>query len=144
MFTFTLEEVLQHRKRIQEEMQKKFTDAKTNMHKLMNDLEELEQEKKNQMIEWGKEIRKGFNFNLQEIYLVYIEQLEEKIELKNKELEQAKQLFIEAQNKLMIALKDHEVLEELKKKELQKYNESVKREELKILSEIAIINYGKQ
>lgn len=144
MFKFSLEEVLQHKKRIEDEKQRKFAKAKAELYKIVHQLDELKKEKSHQMYEWGLEIRKEPNLNLFELYDNYIQDLNDKIIHKKNDMRKVNQEFTKAHQELLLAMKNREVIDELKKRERQEYNEKIKKEEQKVLSEIGIISFNRR
>ena len=81
------------------------------------------------MGEWAKVIEEGLNVGLHNIYTTYVADLNERIEDKNKVIVRLNQVFEKARRQMLSALKDREILDELRVKELQEYNEKIKKEE---------------
>lgn len=141
VFSFSLQPVLNHRADIEEE-------KKTDYQQAMN-LWQQQVEKVQQIQQKLVELNESFNtrgiVNVMELFQLtnYREQLRDELIKQEMLKEQSKKQVDVAQQNLLKAKLDVQVLEKLKEKNLQSHLQEERLEEMKQLDELACIKYAR-
>lgn len=135
-YNFQLENILEWRTNIEKSTIEKFAliqrEVEDQKQLLSNLIKEHDNAKRNKSYRSILEIRQ---------HHIYIEDLEQKVEINEILLEGIKERLEEARQDLLAAQKDRKVMEKLKEKDLEEYLSKQKSIEQKELDEIGILNY---
>ena len=144
MFKFKLASVLSLKEKIEDSKKRELGAATLHQERLLSEKLELVEKKEevlqeikshNSQVVDVKSIR-AFN-----VYNVYIEQA---IELKNKEVQQAQKKVEEKREELLEAVKERKILDNLKDIQNEVFMEEEKREEQRILDDTVTYKYRKK
>jgi len=138
-FQYSLESVLEYRKKIEDSKKDKFMNANKQFAHETSVLSGIE-EHRNQIREDLK-AKDTFSIQEQKNYMQYIMSLEKKMEMQKIRVSDSKRRCDLARGELVKAQKDRKIMETLEGKELDKYNYDLKRKEEIEANEMASINY---
>ena len=140
-FKFSLQPVLKHRTDLEEDKKNSYHQAKQML--------QIEEEKVKKLTEKISELNASLektgmiNVTVFNHVIHYREQLNQELKLqKNKQKESTKQVEIAQQN-LLQARVDVQVLEKMKERQQDQYIQQINYEEAKLLDELACISYGR-
>ena len=137
-FHFSLQEVLDYRRRIEEMRQAEANE----MRRRVEHLENLIGQARAQRMEYRRGltvvVEQGKGFAYQQLYLDYLRGLDELIRRSEGHLEQLREELERRRRRLTEAARDRQVLDELLKEERKQYAISERRAEMKVFDEISI------
>ena len=137
MYKFSLQSLLNHRKHIEENLDKELGRIKRAMNNEKRKLENITKQK----IKCRKELQKNQDdgHRVSEIILCfnYLDKLSKDIDKQRRRLKDVEQKYDIKRNELMEAMKKRKTLERLKEKEMQAYNYSKMKVEQDMMNEVA-------
>src|SRR5690242_16630543 len=116
-FNFSLQEVLEYRLRLEEIKQREFAEAQRQVDYVQGLIDRARQTRLDYEIELNEMAIKGTLYAWQELHMNYIKGLGNLIVKSEEHLAQLKREMERRRAVLMQAVKDHQVMEELKKQE---------------------------
>ena len=140
-FRFSLQEVLEYRRRIEEMRQREMHDMQRQVDYVQGLVTQARQRRVHYRNELNQKVQEGMIFAYQQLYINYIYGLERLIEKSEHHLEQLRRDLERRRKRLSEAARDRHVLDELRKEELRAYLLNEKRIETKAFDEIAIRNF---
>ena len=142
MFKFHLETVLNHRRNIEDGRQKELSFLKQAMDNELKTLDIL----KNARIAFSRELKdkqsKRITASESMLYHDYLDLLSEKIDQQKKRLQEVEKEVERKREELIVAMKDRKVLENLRKKNMDRYLKEVNRKEREFINEMATVRFN--
>lgn len=143
MFKFTLQALLNYRKRIEDKRQKELAlknrllfEEKKRLDDYTNDI--LQHEKN-----FAFKQKMGMDINELKSYFTYFERLKNLCDIQNNRILKASKDAEAKRGKLLSAIRDRRTLDILRKREYKKYLDEIKYKEQKLTDEIAVIRHGR-
>ena len=137
MYKFSLQSLLNHRKHIEENLDKELGRIKRVVNKEKRRLENIRKEK----IKCRKELQKkqgaGKKVNEIILYFNYLDKLSKDIDKQKRCLKDAEKEYDIKRSELIEAMKKRKTLERLKEKEMKAFNYSEMKVETNIMNEVA-------
>lgn len=144
MFVFSLQAVLDYRKNIEEKILGEFSEKKREL-----ELEELKLQ--NLIKEWSNligELRKMQNKSLHvddlSRYVSYVEQVRENEDKQNIIIAQVSEQLENKRKELLEAVKKRKVIEKLKERHAEEYEDAARAFEQKNSDEMAVLKFGRR
>ena len=140
-FTFRLETVLQHRRRIEEECQRKLAAAVADLAVEKRDLAGIENSRDRGREEFQQKLKSNMTASEMVLYQRYFEQLALDIADRKRKVAAAAQLFEKRRTELVAALKKRKVLEKLKEKQMAAAAKKELKREQDFMNEMAVVRH---
>lgn len=140
-FVFSLEEVLDYRKRIEETRQREMHEARRRVDYVQDLLREARERRAEYRDELNRVVGEGKPFALHEVYINYIRGLDGLIVRSEKHLEELRRELEKRRRFLEYAVRQRRILDELKKEEWKQYRLTESRLESRQYDEIAVRNF---
>lgn len=140
-FAFSLQEVLEYRIRVEEIRQREFAEAQRQVEYVQGLIDRARQTRLDYQTELNEMAIKGTEYAWQELHANYIKGLGNLIAKSEDHLAQLRREMERRRSFLMQAVKDRQVMDELKKQEYRQYLIDEKRLEMKVFDEIAVRNF---
>ncbi|MCX7016643.1 MAG: flagellar export protein FliJ [Candidatus Sumerlaeota bacterium] len=137
-FRFSVQPVLDHRLRIEEEAQKIVAALHIRLDECLGAMERLDRMRRERSAEMYERLAKGMPDHERVIYANYLTGVQaelERLEQKRKDIQAQLEA---ARQRLIKAMRDREVIEELRKAEYQEYLHAENVEERKLYDDLAI------
>ena len=151
MFRFSLQQVLEYRQELQRNCERELFIARERLEQARREQEALETErrivaeKQAALAAGGQTLGvAAFSPGNYMIHQEYLDELSVMIERKALEIEQLRAAAEEKRAALIEAMRDVEIMEELKKEELKEYEYAERKTEEKALSDLAIFNFNQR
>ncbi len=143
MPVFKFESVLIHRRYLEEIKQKDYSDARQAVIEIRERLKRLRNNEKQSAMDLQRRIQKKSTISEHLLYVHYLEQIRIDIRKILKEIRRFEKVADQKHAELMEAVKNRKILERLKEKQALEFHREMKRNELKLLGEIAINRYNR-
>ena len=144
MYKFTLESLLNHRKYIEDILQKDFAESKRILSDEKKQLRKFEIEKQECWTQLQQKQREGQPAAEIVVYMNYIEKLSKNIGDQRQRVLAAQKTFGQKRLALIEAMKKRKILEKLKAKGLKEYQQVMKKKELDHMNEIAVNQHNRK
>ncbi|WP_371371260.1 flagellar export protein FliJ [Sporomusa aerivorans] len=135
-FHFRLETLLKFRKMQEEQAQIKLAEANTRLQQEKAILADFEAQLLNTLVLLGKEQETSLTIDTLKSYSLYIDKIKRDIATQQERVEKAVAEHQECLRAMEFAMKQRKLVDNLKDKRLQQYNEELLQEEQKILDEL--------
>ncbi len=138
MFKFGLEPVLNHRKTVEDNLQRELSVFKT---LLKLEKKKLLSFKRAKMKSWGELQQKqmeGISVSEILLYVGFIERISKNLEKQEETVLEVETKFVQKREDVISAMKDRKTLEKLKEKSLMAYKQKLIKNEQSFLDEVAI------
>jgi flagellar export protein FliJ len=140
-FRFSLAEVLDYRKRIEETRQRELSEILRRIEYVEGLVREAGERRDHYRRELNEVVPRKGSAGLQQIYLDYLRGLDDLIRRTELHLEDLRKERDRRRAVLQAAMRDHKIMEELRKAELRAYLLEERRAEGRTYDEIAVRNY---
>jgi flagellar FliJ protein len=144
MYKFTLEPVLNHRKIIEEELQKELADLKRRLVDEKRKLETYERAKSRSLAELQQKQEEGITAPEILLYESFIERLSRDLDKQKERVLGAEQKVDQKLEDLVAATKRRKTLDKLKEKGLEKYRRELLKNEQDFLNEVAVNRFNRR
>ena len=138
MYTFKLQTVLDHRQFIEDNLKKEFTEIRQQVMAALQQLESLKRKEMDTATALKLEQAEGISSNQVVAYHAYLKQLSDRLNRQNTVANEIKDRESEKQDELLEAIKKRQILEKLKKQDLDRYNQLILKKEMTFIDEIAV------
>ena len=137
MYRFNLESLLNHRRYQEEILQKELADLKIRLDAEKNKLWGLRQKKRETVLQLQEKQTDGRPASEIKLYLDYVEQLSKKMEAQGQKVLEAERALSKKRQDLVAAMKKRKILDRLKEKGLQAYEQDRLKKERLTMDEVA-------
>ena len=137
MYQFNLEPLLNHRRYLEEVLQKELADLKIRLDAETGKLWALREKKRKTVLQLEEKQTDGRSASEIKLYVDFLEQLLKKVEAQRKKVLEAERLFSLKRQDLVTAMKKRKILERLKEKGLQAYEQEQLKKERNFMDEVA-------
>ena len=137
MYQFNLESLLNHRRYQVELLQKELADLKIHLDAQKDKLWVLRQKKRNAVLQLQKKQTDGRPAAEIKLYIDFVEQLSKEMEAQTQKVLEAERNFSLKRLDLVAALKKRKILDRLKEKGLQAYEQEQLKRERSFMDEVA-------
>lgn len=144
MYNFNLESVLNHRKLLEESLQKELAVLRRSLDNERKMLRNFKKKKSEFLEELKRKQEEGITISDVFLYLPFIEQLSKDIEKQKKNLLELENDVEQKRLDLMEAAKKKKALEKLKDKGLKAYKQEIKKDEQEFLNEVAVNRFNRR
>ena len=138
MYQFSFEPLLNHRKAIEEQLQKELAALQKLLRDQQEDFFRCRDAKTRMLHEFQERQRQDTTVSEILVYVTFIDQISRRLETKEKGLGETEMKIHEKRKDLVSALKNRKTLDTLKEKGLQAFNENTNRTEQEFMNEVAI------
>ena len=138
-YKFSMEKVLEWRTNVEKTTMEEFSILQNELlqeKQVLTSLKDQHHKSKEQDL-------KTFNVNELMQQHLYIQNIEEKIEEQSQLIFKKKDLVEEAREELVIAQKDRKIIEKLKEKDTNEYEQNIRAMEQKELDEMAVLRFNR-
>lgn len=144
MFKFKLASVLSLKEKIEDSKKRELGAATLHKERLLSEKLELVERREEAVQAVKKHNSKTVDVQSLREFNTYNAYMEQAIELKNKEVQEAQKKVEEKREALLEAVKERKILDNLKEIQNEVFMEEEKREEQRILDDIVTYKYGKK
>ena len=137
MYRFNLESLLNHRRYLEEVLQKELADLKIRLDAETGKLWALREKKRKTVLQLQEKQIDGRPASEIKLYVDYLEQLLKEMEAQRKKALEAERLFSLKRQDLVAAMKKRKILDRLKAKGLQAYEQEQLKKERNFMDEVA-------
>ena len=137
MYQFNLEPLLNHRRYLEEVLQKELADLKIRLDAETDKLWALREKKRKTVLQLQEKQIDGRPASEIKLYVDYLEQLLKEMEAQRKKALEAERLFSLKRQDLVAAMKKRKILDRLKAKGLQAYEQEQLKKERNFMDEVA-------
>jgi flagellar FliJ protein len=137
MYQFNLEPLLNHRRYQVEVLQKELADLKMRLDAERDKLWVLRQKKRKTVLQLQEKQTDGRSASEIKLYIDFVEQLSKKMETQRQKALEAERDFSLKRQDLVAAMKNRKILDRLKEKGLQAYEQEQLKKERSIMDEVA-------
>jgi flagellar FliJ protein len=142
-FNFRLETVLQHRRRIEEDCQRKLAAALADLAEKKRALAGIEASRDRGREELQQKLKSNLIVSEMLLYQRYFDQLAVDIAGQKKKVAAAAQLFEKRRTELVAALKKRKVLDKLKEKQMSTAAKKALKQEQDFMNEMAVTRHAR-
>ena len=142
-FNFRLETVLQHRRRIEEDCQRKLAAALTELAEEKRGLAGIEASRDREREEFQQKLKSNMTASEMLLYQRYFDQLAVYIADQKRKVVAAAQLFEKRRTELVAALKKRKVLDKLKEKQMTVAAKKGLKQEQDFMNEMAVTRHAR-
>ena len=142
MYNFNLESVLNHRKLVEENLQKELAILRLSLVDEREKLGKYKESRSKFLEELKRKQEEGTTISDVFLYLPFIEQLSKDIEKQKKNVLELENDVEQKRLDLVEATKKKKTLEKLKEKGLKAYKEEITKNEQEFLNEVAVNRYN--
>ncbi len=143
MFRFNLEPVLKHRKIVEEELQKEMSALKRRHISEQTKLLALEKSRSQCLRELQEKQARGIRARKISLYSDFIGRVTLQIEEQKKKVVSLEKIVTKKREKLIKAMKDRKMVDQLKKNRLALFEKNERRKEQKLMDEVAVMGFQK-
>ena len=143
MYRFSLEPVLKHRKLIEEELQKEMAELKRRLLSEQEKLVGLEKIKRRCLLELQEKQARGIKAPDISLYSNFIGLVTIQIEGQQKKVLSVERNLVKKRTKLIQAVKERKMVDQLKENRLMIFERNERRKELKLVDEMALAGFHK-
>jgi flagellar FliJ protein len=137
MYQFNLEPLLNHRRYLVEVLQKELAGFKIQLDAEKNKLWVLRQKKSKTVLQLQEKQTDGRPASEIKLYIDFIDQLSKEMEIQRRNVLKAKRNFNLKRQELVAVMKKRKILDRLKEKGLQAYEQEQLRKERSLMDEVA-------
>jgi flagellar FliJ protein len=137
MYRFNLEPLLNHRRYLEEVLQKELADLKIRLETEKDKLWALRQKRRKTVLQLQENQTDGRPASEIKLYIDFVEQLLKEMEAQRQKILEAERLFNLKRQELVAAMKDRKILDRLKEKGLQAYEQEQLKKERNLMDEVA-------
>ena len=137
MYRFNLEPLLNHRRYLEEVLQKDLAGLKIRLEAEKGKLWALRQKRRKTVLQLQEKQTAGRPASEIKLYIDFIEQLSKEMEAQRRNVLEAKRNFNLKRQDLVAAMKKKKILERLKEKGLQAYEQEQIKKERNLMDEVA-------
>jgi len=138
MYTFKLQTVLDHRQYIEDNLKKEFADIRQQAITAQQELESLKVKEMNTAAVLKQEQAAGLSSDQVVAYHAYLNRVFDRITRQTTVIGEIREKESEKQNELLEAMKRRQILEKLRDRGLDRYNEIMLKKERTFIDEIAV------
>jgi flagellar FliJ protein len=144
MYQFNLEPLLNHRRYQVEVLQKELADLKIRLDTEKDKLWLLRQKKRKTVLLLQEKQTDGRPASEIKLYIDFVEQLSKKMESQNQNVLEAERNFSLKRQDLVAAMKKKKILDRLKEKGLQAYEQEQLKKERNLMDEVAAHQFNRK
>ncbi len=144
MYQFNLEPLLNHRRYQEEILQKELADLKIRLDAEKDKLWGLRQKKRETVLQLQEKQTDGRPASEIKLYLDYVEQVSKKMEAQGQKVLEAERALSKKRQDLVAAMKKRKILDRLKEKGLQAYEQDRLKTERRTMDEVAGHRFGRE
>ncbi|GAB6908855.1 hypothetical protein DESC_300068 [Desulfosarcina cetonica] len=144
MYTFKLQVVLDHRQFLEDNLKKELAEIRQQAQAAKKVLEQMRNKEMQTIAELKDEQTKGLSSDFVVAYHTYLERLSERMINQQATIKKIEALIAKKQDGVLEAMKKRQILEKLKERGLERYNQTVSRSETNFINEIAINQYARK
>ena len=144
MYQFNLEPLLNHRRYQQEILQKELAGLKIRLDAEKDKLWDLRQKKRKTVLQLREKQTDGRPASEIKLYIVYVEQLSKEMEAQRQQVLEAERAFNLKRQELIAVMKKRKILDRLKEKGLQAYEQDQLKKERRTMDEVAGHRFGRK
>lgn len=137
MYQFNLEPLLNHRRYLEELLQKELADLRIRLDAEKDRLWILRQKKRKTVLQLQEKQTDGRPASEIKLYIDFVEQLLKEMEAQRQKVLEAERLFSLKRQDLVAAMKKRKILDRLKEKGLQDYEQEQLKRERNLMDEVA-------
>ena len=137
MYQFNLEPLLNHRRYLEELLQKELADLKIRLDAEKGRLWILRQKKRKTVLQLQEKQTDGRPASEIKLYIDFVERLLKEVEAQRQKVLEAERLFSIKRQDLVAAMKKRKILDRLKEKGLQDYEQEQLKRERNLMDEVA-------
>ena len=144
MYQFNLEPLLNHRRYQEEVLQKELADLKIRLDAEKDKLWLLRQQKRKTVLLLQEKQTDGRPASEIKLYIDFVEQLSKKMEAQKQNVLEAERNFSLKRQDLVAAMKKRKILDRLKEKGLQAYEQEQLKKERNLMDEVAAHQFNRK
>ena len=144
MYQFNLEPLLNHRRYQEEVLQKELADLKIRLDAEKDKLWLLRQQKRKTVLLLQEKQTDGRPASEIKLYIDFVEQLSKKMEAQKQNVLEAERNFSLKRQDLVAAMKKRKILDRLKEKGLQAYEQEQSKKERNLMDEVAAHQFNRK
>jgi flagellar FliJ protein len=137
MYRFNLEPLLNHRRYLEDLLQKELADLKIRLDTEKDKLWALRQKKRKTVLQLQEKQTDGRPASEIKLYVDFVEQLLKEMEAQRQKILEAERFFNLKRQDLVAAMKKRKILDRLKEKGLQAYEQEQLKKERNLMDEVA-------
>ena len=137
MYRFNLESLLNHRRYLEEVLQKELADLKIRLETEKDTLWALRQKRRKTVLQLQENQTDGRPASEIKLYIDFVEHLLKEMEAQRQKILEAERLFHLKRQELVAAMKERKILDRLKEKGLQAYEQEQLKKERNLMDEVA-------
>jgi flagellar FliJ protein len=137
MYRFNLESLLNHRRYLEEVLQKDLAGLKIRLEAEKDKLWALRQKRRKTVLQLQEKQTAGRPASEIKLYIDFVEQLLKEMEAQRQKVLEAERLFNLKRQDLVAAMKKRKILDRLKEKGLQAYEQEQIKKERNLMDEVA-------
>ena len=141
MYTFNMQTVLDHRQYIEDNLKKDLAEIRQQAMAAHRQMRLLERKEMDTRISLKMEQAKGVSSDHMVAYHAYLKRLSDSIARQATEINEIKDRESKKQGELLEAMKKRQILEKLKEKGLDRYNQMMMKKEMNFIDEMAVNQY---
>ncbi len=143
-YKFPLQSVLNHRKFLEDKLQKDLAGLKRILDKAIGLLRKLKAEEKKSLEELHQKKAECINIPEVQLYMNYIDRLLADIGKQEKKVKKAEKKCNKKREELVTAMKNRKALEKLREKEVERFKKELNKNERKFFDDVSIRNCTRQ
>ena len=144
MYQFNLEPLLNHRRYQEEILQKELADLKIRLESENEKLWALRDKKRKTVLQLQKKQTDGRPASEIKLYIDFVEQLSKEMVAQRQKVLSAERDFSRKRQELVAAMKKRKILDRLKEKGLQAYEQEQLKKERSMMDEVAAQRFGQK
>jgi flagellar FliJ protein len=137
MYQFNLEPLLNHRRYLEEVLQKELADLKIRLDTEKDKLWALRQKRRKTVLQLQEKQTDGRPASEIKLYIDFVEQLLKEMEAQRQKVLEAERRFNLKRQELVAAMKKRKILDRLKEKGLQAYEKEQLKKDRNLMDEVA-------
>jgi len=144
MFIFKLQSVLEYRKNIEEKIHNEFSEIKRELHTQRLRMKSLIQERNNLIAEMRNMQNKPLPVSDFTVQFSYVEQVRGSEKTQKIVIHQIKEQVESKRKELLEAVKKRKIMEKLKQRHTEEYNNNLRNAEQKSSDEMSVLKFGRR
>jgi len=144
MYQFILEPLLNHRKSVEDNLQKELGVCKTCLAEENRKLRTCKKEKNKTLEEMQQKQEDGITVSEALLYFDFINRLSRDLDKQKQRLSAIEKVYHRKREEVIEAVKKRKILEKLKEKELAEYNQRLEKSEQDFINEAAISQFNRR
>jgi len=144
MYTFNLQTALDHRQFIEDNLKKELAEIKQQVLKAREQLDAMKRKEMDTAAVLKNEQARGLSSDGVIAYHAYLKRLADRIKNQTSALGKLMGTESEKQGELLEAMKRRQILEKLKERGLDRYNQAMLKKEMELIDELAVNRFARK